>query len=190
MYTNKEYIAKTYIELLKSKSYVKITTEMICKKVPISRTTFYNYFYNQDSLSEWICEQDFMVNAFPTFQYYFGKMGMGVFFEYIKNNANFYTQLYHINDGVFLQRCLMKAYGACLTKEKLKTYSHPTKNKMYIMNSDVYKMYAHSGIASVVTYWIGNEMKIPVEQMANDLWIMIEHPLGYVRDNYLEIENL
>ncbi len=50
------------------------------------------------------------------------------------------------------------------------------------INPEVFFQYSSSGIAAVVIYWIKQNMQIPEATIARELYLMMEEPLGIVRD--------
>ena len=179
----KEIIANTMDQLLIKQPYNKISINKICDAVPMSRRTFYNYFSNKEHLVEWMVEKDFMEHAFPMFSYHLGEKGCQSFFGYIKNKAFFYQRILEYDDGSFLSKCLEKTYDR--SAELSAVFSKPGFKHQKKINPVVYRRYVSHGIAAVVVYWIEDGMIIPLEDIARDLYLMLEEPLGYVRDHYL-----
>lgn len=179
----KEDIANTMEKLLKQQPYSKISINKICADVPVSRRTFYNHFNNKDHLVEWMVEKDYMEHAFPLFSYHLGEKGCQAFFGYIKEKAFFYQRILEYDDGSLLSKCLEIAYAK--STDLSAAFSKPGFKHRKKINPMVYRCYASHGIAAVVVYWIEDGMKIPVEDIARDLFLMLEEPLGYVRDHYL-----
>ena len=179
----KNKIANTLMKLMKTYPYEDITVSMLCKEVPVSRPTFYNNFLNKDDVVMWFIQNDFMKNSFPIFKFHLNERGVQTFFSYIKNNKNFYLQLYHYDDGKLLFHSLTKAYIHSLDfKEE---FSKKVKKESYRIDPVVFQKYSSSAIATIIVYWIQNNMTIPEEKISKDLYIMIENSLGNVRDYYL-----
>lgn len=178
----KDKIAATLLGLTESFSYQSITVTVLCEAVPISRQTFYHYFHSKDEVAEWFIIKDFTENALPLFRHHLKERGAAVFFTYIKDHPVFYRRLYEYRDGLFLERCLRAAYDYAANQSKL--FSRKVEPKSDRINPEVYRCYAASGIASVVLYWIRENMEIPIESVARDLYLMMEMPLGDVRDYY------
>lgn len=180
----KEDIAAKFQQLLLAHPFREISIQMICKAVPISRQTFYNHFHSKEALVQWMVTTDFMDNAFPLFSYHLKAQGAQSFFTYIKKNRNFYQRILEY-DSAFLEQCLVDAYNVS-TDHVYKFTKPPARcnHKNDKINPDVYRAYANHAIAAVVLYWIREKMQIPVEKIANELYLMMEFPLGYVRDNY------
>jgi len=176
-------IRRALVALLNEYPYGKINIKMICDMVPTSRQTFYYYFDSKDHLTEWMIERDFMEHAFPLFSYHLGETGCQAFFTYISNNEQFYRRINQYNNGEFLKKCLVHVYDK--STDLSSTFARPVTNNQKLVNQNVYRLYANNGIASVVVYWISDGMKIEIKDIARDLYLMIEKPLSFVRDNYL-----
>ncbi len=179
----KNNITKALIKLMKKCPYEDITVSMICKEVPASRVTFYNYFHNKDDVIMWFIQEDFMKNSFPIFKFHLNERGVKTFFSYLKNNKDFYQQIYYYDNGKLLFQSLTQAYGHSL--EFIEEFSKIVEKKNYRIDPIIFQKYSSSGIAAVVIYWIQTNMTIPEEEISKDLYVMIENPLGYVRDYYL-----
>ncbi|MFZ7121116.1 MAG: TetR/AcrR family transcriptional regulator [Eubacteriaceae bacterium] len=182
----KDQISQVIINLLEINLYKDIYVSTICEKVPISRQTFYRYFHSKDAVIEWFIEQDFMKNAFPLFRYHLKEKGVSAFFSYIKENPLFYQRILEHDNGILLEHCLKKAYNTAA--DYTSTFSLPVKKRCYTINPKVYRLYAINGIVAILIYWIQDNMKISEEDIAKDLYLMMEEPLGIVRDYYLTIK--
>ncbi len=179
----REQIAKTLMELMLQIPYKQISIKHICECIPLSRRSFYSYYCNKDSLLESIIIEDFMKNAFPIIKSGMGKKGTRAFFKYIQDKHAFYKAVCAINDGDFLFHSLVKAYG--VATDNVNEYAHPVRSDKKKINPNIYRLYTHSGIASIVLYWIREDMAISVKDISRDTALVIELPHSYVRDNYL-----
>ncbi len=182
-YLLKTKIIKTFAELVELYNYEDITVRIICESVPVSRQTFYRYFRSKDDLVQQGVEIDFMEKAFPLFRYHLKEQGCAAFFLYILDHAAVYQKLFDHDGGILLEHCFRETYFRSVNFVEI--YSRKVETKPDKIDPYVYRYYSSSGIAAVVTYWIRNKMAIPVEQIARDLYLMLEHPLGYVRDYYM-----
>ena len=124
-----------------------------------------------------------MQNVFPTFFHQLKEKATIPIFSHIFKNRNFYVRIMEVDSGVFLEQCLIAAYD--IATDRVDTYSASVIRKLGIINTEVYRVYINHAISSVVIYWIRNDMQIPVEMIAGDLWLMIEYPLSHIRDYYL-----
>lgn len=186
MRTKLDKTADTFIRLLEKYPYPKITIKMICDETPVNRSSFYYHFESKENLVEWICQRDFQKYSLPYFHIHTDNISAKSFFTYLKDKSAFYSKLATVNSGQLLQNCLAKAYsGAADTEEMVKEYGNPVHNDKLQIDIQVYHRYAAAGIASVILYWIENGMKIPIDQIATDLSIMLRNSLEDVRDNYL-----
>lgn len=179
----KKQIAESMYNLLGQYSYKEVTIRMLCESVPVSRPTFYHYFTGKDDLIKWMIQQDYRENAIPVFKHHLKEHGTQSFFTYIKRNRIFYMRLYAHDDGVLLFHLLVDAYNTGVDMSA--SYSRPPSYNLPKIDQEVYRRYCTTGIAAVVTYWIENDMSIPVEKIALDLYLMISNPLEVVRDNCL-----
>lgn len=176
-------IAETLIKLMKSTNYNQISVSMICNAVPVSRPTFYKYFHDKNNVVEWFIENDFQQNCYPIYKFHLKERGVQTYFSYLKNHKKFYIDLYNIDQGNFIQYCLQRAYISSIPN--LREFSKKVDSYSYIVDTNVFSLYATSGIASVVVYWIKLGMNIPEEKIAKDLYFMMEKSLTEVRDYHL-----
>jgi len=176
-------IATTFCNLLLDYPYDKITIKSICDQTPVNRSSFYYHFESKEKLVEWICLQDFMKYCLPYFSIHTDNISTKSFFNYIKRKKAFYLPVAKVKDGQLLQNCLAVSYAkaALFVNE----YGNLTKNELRKIDSRVYHRYSAAGIASVVLFWIQQEMAIPIEDIAYDLRVMLTNSLENVRDNYL-----
>lgn len=179
----KDRIAETLRNLMDVQNYSKISVKNICENVPISRTAFYHYFDNKEDVVAYFVKQDFLHNCFPIFKFHLKETGTKTFFSYLKVHKSFYVKLYHVNGGELLFKSLKNAYHAAF--ERIQEFTKNSLRKQSPINPEVFYQYASSGIAAVVIYWIKDGMKIPEEVIAKELYLMMEEPLGIVRDCYL-----
>ena len=179
----KQTIANILIELLERHFYKDISVRIICESVPISRSSFYNYFKNKDEIVKWFITQDYMANAFPIFKFHLKEKGVQTFFDYLKRNKNFYKKIYEYDDGNFLRECFMEAYFHSFSF--IKDISLNVDKKKGHINPDIFITYFSGGMSCVIAQWIKNDMDISEEDMAKDTYLMMEQPMGIVRDYYL-----
>lgn len=179
----KEKIVETLLKLMDRLPYSKISVKTICENVPISRTAFYHYFNNKEEIISYFIEQDFLKNCFPIFKFHLKERGAQTFFSYLKEHKSFYIKLYQTDLGELLYKCLKKAYHTSF--ERRNEFTQQTLIKKNPINPEVFTQYSCSGLAAVVIYWIKTDMKIPEEIIAKELYLMMEEPLGVIRDCYL-----
>ena len=176
----KDAIANSLMRLMNEHEYRDITITMICKDVPVSRTAFYRYFSDKDSVLQYCVLRDYEKKCLPIFRFHLKEIGTACFFSYIAESPSFYLRLRDIDQGHLLMQSLKSAYRVGF--ERREEYSLPSSNKISGFDSEVFFEYACTGIAAVVTMWIKSGMKRPVDQIAKDLYIMMSEPLGDVRD--------
>ena len=176
-------IADCLEQMMKTTPYSKITVQMICKEVPISRNAFYYHFKNKQEVLEWKCCDYFVRNALPYHKLEQGLIGCRMLVNYIYEKKDFYRAIYDVDNGILLHTCLMKAHLIAMEEEHARSYGHivPTEKKRVLM--DVYKNYAVSGVVGVLTWWIGECFETSPEEIAFSLHTMFSEKLGYVRDH-------
>lgn len=179
----KNKIADTMYGLLELYPYRDVSIRVICESVPISRATFYHHFKNKDGLAAWMVKRQYYENAIPLFRHHLKELGVQSFFTYIKSNQSFYQRLYEHDQGRLLFHCLSAAYNSGVDLSG--SYSRPARLALPPIDPEVYRRYSTTGIAATVTYWIEGGMAIPIEKIAGDLHLMMDNPLGTVRDSCL-----
>lgn len=181
--STKDRIAAVLHDLVCKRPYTQITIEDIVRTVPVSRRTFYNYFSDKDSVIQYLVTRQFMENAYPVCKMRFGKKGLRAFFSYIWDDQAFYLSIAQYDGGDLLRRSLIYTYNK--TVEYVAEYAHPISNSEKRINPDIYKIYTHSALAAVVVYWLRKNLQIPLDDIARDTALMMEHPHSFVRDHYL-----
>lgn len=183
MKDTKEQLGYALSHLMLQMPYQKITIKKICECVPISRKSFYSHYKDKDDLLQQMIINDFMKNAFPIIKCGMGRNGVRAFFKYVYDSGCFYKAVYHIDEGHFLQHCLVESYAKAV--ENVAVYAHPVENDEERINKDIYRLYTHSGLASIVIFWVKDNYTIDLETITRDTARMMEHPLSYVRDHFL-----
>jgi AcrR family transcriptional regulator len=181
----KEKITVTLFRLLDLKPYREITIKDICDGTHISRNAFYYHFYSKDALIKWIIDQQFLKYSFPYFKIKTENIATKSFFNYILDRKTFYDRIYQIDGGRFLSDCLSHAYSIVLKKEYIKEYANVKKKDKERIDPRVCIRYANAGTAAVVVFWIGDGMRISVDCIARDLYLMLTKSLEDVVDQYL-----
>jgi AcrR family transcriptional regulator len=168
-----EHIAGSFINLLKTHSYSKITIQMICDNTPASRNAFYYYFENKEKLVEWICRRDYMEHCVPYFKIRTENIGVKSMFSYLQKEKKFYTAIYDIDGGVLLQNCLTRVYREGVSREIINDYANPVGGNQAKVDLRLFSRYISAGVVAVIMFWIENDMSIPVEELARDIAIMM-----------------
>ena len=185
MNETQDRIAQTFVELLKTRPYSKISIKNICESTPTSRNAFYYYFESKEALVKWIAIQHFLKYCFPFIKIRENNLSTKAFFNYILDYKSFYSAIYQYDGGELLRKCLMAAYNVSLDPEHVKEYAKNVVKDKNRIDSRVCLRYSNAGTAEVILFWISDGMRIPVEIIARDLMLMLTKSLEDVRDYYL-----
>jgi AcrR family transcriptional regulator len=180
-----EHIADSFINLLRTRSYSKITIQMICDNTPASRNAFYYYFENKEKLVEWICRRDYIKNCVPYFKIRTENIGVQSMFSYLQKEKKFYTAIYDIDGGVLLQNCLTKVYREGVSREIIDDYANPVHGNQPKIDLRLFSRYISAGVVAVIMFWIENDMAIPIEDLAGDITTMMAASPNDILTKYL-----
>lgn len=178
-------IADSFMNLLEMKPYSKVSINSICQATPVSRNSFYYYFEGKESVVRWIIIQHFLKYCLPYFKIREGNISTKSFFQYILEYKSFYSAIFQIDQGILLQKCLKEAYDLGLDKKNVLEYAKPTVNAKEKVSFNVCLCYCNAGTAAVVTEWIKEGMKTPIDKIAHDLSFMMTKSLEEIRDYHL-----
>lgn len=185
MNVTKKKIADSFMKLLETKPYSKISINNICEATPVSRNSFYYHFEGKESVVKWIIVQHYLKYCLPYFKIREGNVSTKSFFQYILEYKNFYNAVFHIDQGQLLQKSLWEAYNVGLDRENVVEYAKPVVNCKEKVDFQVCLCYCNAGTAAVVTAWVENGMKMSVEKIAHDLSMMMTKSLEEIRDYHL-----
>lgn len=172
-----QVIRQALFELLETKALDEITVVDICNKADVNRGTFYKYYRDVPDLYDKI--EDSLINEIYSLipevdvkdfqnQYFFKKilniLADNKEFTYIAQNKDFSD---HLAQKLFtffipyLQQILQVRCPAASEQE-----------------ATLMIEYVLGGCIRVVSYWLKNEMKIPIDDIEKDLSAMINHSLS------------
>lgn len=153
--TTKKAIAYTFKDLLKEKSFSKITVNDIAKKCDINRQTFYYHFQDIRDLIEWICidEVDHILEKKDESEKWEDKFLL--IFKIMEEEKIFVKNIYYSVSVEVLRNNLYRLvypiiYSEILEKSKGKNLRE--EDKKFI--TDFYKY----SFVSIVLNWIDNGM--------------------------------
>ena len=153
--TTKKAIAYTFKDLLKEKSFSKITVNDIAKKCDINRQTFYYHFQDIRELIEWICidEVDHILEKKDESEKWEDKFLL--IFKIMEEEKIFVKNIYYSVSVEVLRNNLYRLvypiiYSEILEKSKGKNLRE--EDKKFI--TDFYKY----SFVSIVLNWIDNGM--------------------------------
>lgn len=180
--TMQQQLANAFCRLLEKTPYRKLSVDSICKSVPTSRRTFYNYFHDKADLAGWTVRSELERSIQPMLESnQLSQMDVlcGCF-SYVRNNPSLYSALLEVDDGVFLNKCLVGAYdefiGMAVEAYDEKSEQEPPQH------TNVFRHFHAAGMAAVVVHWIREGMTLSEETIATELGLLVEQPLYYLPD--------
>lgn len=181
----KERIANTFVQLLETISYSKITVKLICEATPISRNGFYYHFEGKEDLVKWIVIQHFLKYSLPYFKFREDHIGAKSFFSYIYERKEFYNAIYKADNGELLRKCLIEAYRIGMEPNYVVEYSRVVKKDSFRVNTRICAAYVNSAIVGVILYWIEDGMRIPIKELAKNMDLLLTKSMEDIRDYHL-----
>ncbi|MDR2448144.1 MAG: TetR/AcrR family transcriptional regulator [Treponema sp.] len=168
----KKALRDSLIELMKSKSIVRITVKELCDRADISRSTFYAHYNNQYDLLKQI--EEGTIAYFEDILKRFDK----------KRSAREIIQMVeeivrNIADNSNSIQALLSENGDISFQEK---FFRRFTRKVHLVNSfieaplsdipgieEYYLVYIVNGSIALVQHWLKNNMDIPIPRLANML---------------------
>ena len=164
----RQIIINSFSELLQTTPLAKITVSAICAKASINRSTFYRYYDNPlqlyESIEDWffseICEYAIEAIETRTESESFKEQLEGVL-QFYKDNFQVVTALKSKNGNEDFEYKLLMSTFAFMSE------ANPTLNRGLSdsENRFMYRYMAFGSIA-VVFGWLDNNMREPVEDVA------------------------
>lgn len=184
--STKDQIAHTLEKLMIVHPYRKITVQLICEQAHVTRQTFYNYFIGKEDALRWIVLSDYQKTIVPMVRNKAGDATVSMHFRYVREKGGFYSNLCQIDDGMLLHKLLMDAYDSIYTT--LFEISDTGNKERKSIKPDLYLTYYHSGVASIVVYWVHSGYEMPEKEISQALTILLNNKMQDVRVNYLDLE--
>lgn len=177
----KKSINEALIELLNKKSYEKISVQEIAQKAFVSRSTFYLYYKNKDSilielLDNFLHNFDIILKEnIYTFKY----INMNdqtsikkILFPYTRRiienfyeNRNLVWALNSPNANILLPRILQEVYYNNFIRGLPKEFYEKIDQKIL----GYYANFMTNGVAAIVESWINEEFKTSVESITEKI---------------------
>lgn len=164
----RQIIINSFSELLQTTPLAKITVSAICAKASINRSTFYRYYENPlqlyESIEDWffseICEYTIEAIETRTESESFKEQLEGVL-QFYKDNYQVVTALKSKNGNEDFEYKLLMSTFAFMSE------ANPTLNRG-LSDSESRFMYRYMafGSVAVVFGWLDNNMREPVEDVA------------------------
>lgn len=166
-------IQYAFMELYSSMEIHKISIQMICKKVGIARTTFYNYYFDIYELLESI--EDEFIEHLKSLNRTFEHFDFRIYKEPSKQPFNyFYVTFEYIKENGFYFRALLSKNGQFIYKWKKiikddfrKKYNY---EKISLNNMELVLEMIASGVIGSYTYWVNNLNDITIPEISEVLF--------------------
>jgi AcrR family transcriptional regulator len=169
-----EAIKKAFFELMAEKDFKDITVHLISERANVNRGTFYLHYLDKFDLLDKCIEEQFdellRVCAskghdqthYPTFDSILATT------QYFEEHFLFYT-------------CMLNDKGMPSFRDRMHQLMvkgiHEQLNMNGInkgMNKDMLIQFMASAIVGIVEWWILNKMPVPANQLARELWTLLE----------------
>jgi AcrR family transcriptional regulator len=170
----REAIKKAFFELMAEKDFKDITVQLISDRANLNRGTFYLHFYDKFQLLDNCIEEQFTQllevcaskghdqTHFPTYDSILATT------EYFEQHFLFYS-------------CMLNNTGMPSFRDRMHQLMvrgiHEQLNMNGInkgMNKELLVQFMASAIVGIVEWWILNKMPVPANQLARELWTLLE----------------
>lgn len=178
-------VVKTYkllcnslLDLLKYTSFDKVSVKDICKKAMVNRSTFYMHFedkyhlltYGLKGIIEQVTDEDFKSDKMKELAY--------DVFENVFASKFLYAEILLKDENSNLKTIFHNQIAQDI-KEKINQKSNA--KEMSVTLTIISEFYA-GGILSVISWWVKNDMSIPVEDISIHL-----HELLSAKDIFFKL---
>ena len=172
----KTALRNSLIELMKTRSILRIAVKEICEAADVGRSTFYIHYESQYALLEEIemdCltvfEERMHMNQ-PLRKYHDREITQKLekILQFIADNSNSIQTLLSENGDIFFQRKFIQRFINYLKNAK----NHYADNSIKDETSECYSVFVVHGATALVQHWLKNSMPIPVPDIAKMLVIL------------------
>jgi AcrR family transcriptional regulator len=175
-------LRNSLIELMKTKSILRISAKEIYDAADIGRTTFYAHYRDPYDLLDKIeretivCFED-MLSKYAVAVNRSNKevMEMTVMaLNYIMDNSNSLRVLLSENGNIVFQKNFVRHFIVRL--QKIMQHNSDNPEDAYI--HEVYSVFVIHGVIGLMQYWLKNNMHIPIPKMAKMLVKLTQETRG------------
>jgi AcrR family transcriptional regulator len=157
------------IELMKTKSIMRISVKEICDAADVGRSTFYAHYENQYNLLEEIMQETMSVF----------EEGLGMnqplrkessreiaqkidrILEFIANNKNIIQIGLSENSDLLIQTKFINRLNSYLKKSKMLNSDSLVNEKI----SECYSVFFVHGVVALMQHWLENDMNLPAPEI-------------------------
>ncbi|MFY0665509.1 MAG: TetR/AcrR family transcriptional regulator C-terminal domain-containing protein [Natronospirillum sp.] len=170
----REAIKKALLELMMEKDFKDITVQLISESANLNRGTFYLHYLDKFDLLNRCVEEQFNElmrvcaskghdqNRFPTFDSILATTA------YFEEHFVFYSCMLNDEGMATFRRQLHQLMAKGIAEQ----LNMNDINKG--MSKDILVQFMASAIVGIVEWWILNEMPIPANRLAHELWDLLE----------------
>ena len=169
----KTALRNSLIELMKTRSILRISVKEICNKADVGRTTFYAHYQSQYDLLEEIeieCQTVFEETLFynlPIREYTNKEIILMTekILLFIADNSNSIQTLLSENGDITFQRRFINRFIILFKNTK----KHYTDNSVNEETAECYSVFFVHGAIALVQYWLKTNMRKSISELAKIL---------------------
>ncbi|QNM04817.1 TetR/AcrR family transcriptional regulator C-terminal domain-containing protein [Qiania dongpingensis] len=164
-------------ELMRTRSFDKITVKMITDEAGVLRPTFYNYYRDKYELLEGVFQGDIGERMEELIQDGMEEDAIRVLFLRLERDRAFYKKAFEITGQnsfeEILEQYLYQMFMECLLKYPLKT-----QPGIKIWKEEVIAKYYSISLASVIKGWITEDkMEMSADEVTKGYYLLLTHSI-------------
>jgi len=139
----------------------------------VIRVTFYNHFQDKYELLEWICREEIINPARILLKSSMRKEAVTFLFTSVRKNKEFYRHVAQTRGQNSFESTMRSLISEMLLEEMAADNPENYKRISAGWLADYYAM----SLTYILMGWIGNDMKVPPEEMADIYELITAHSL-------------
>jgi AcrR family transcriptional regulator len=177
----KTALRNSLVELLKTRSILRISVKEICESANVGRSTFYAHYNDQYDLFGQIEDEIFTYynNMLKKYDVKRTKLEAVQVFEemltHIADNSNIIKVMLGENGDTVFQKKLLSLF--IMNKQVMKYF---TENQQDNEKKAYYSVFLINGLNGMIQHWLKNNMAMPVKQLAGMMLKCIEQQIQFV----------
>lgn len=178
-YITKKAIAQGFKDLMKEKTFDKITIQDITKACGLNRQTFYYHFQDKYELVDWIFYNEAIALISGDLTYENWDQKVSVLLHHMKNDSHFYMNTLKISMESGFQEYLFR-----ITKELFGNLILQIYEQVQLDEIDFIASFYAFGISGTIIFWARNGMKESPEELVQELRFLSEGTQRFASTRY------
>ncbi len=173
----KKLIAESFLRLMESHPFEKITIRMITDQAGLIRPTFYNHFQDKYDLVEWIFCEDILREVESLLNHEMQQEAIKFLFTGLYTNRRFYAKMLQVNGQNSLEEVMYKHIFE-LFRKKIREYGMEDIPDNRALTEDTIAAYYTIGLITSIKAWLADGDKdISVDELVSAYEFLLTHSI-------------